>query len=44
MQLTKEQWNQLSQEEKRNALLRFEEPDNIYKPKTNYVNLNEEKI
>lgn len=43
MKLTREEWDKLSREEKREALIRFEEPDSLYQKET-YVKLTEEKI
>ena len=35
---TNEQWEKLSREEKREALLKFQEPENIYNKE--YININ----
>lgn len=43
--LTKEQWSKLTREEKRQAVLEFREPQNIYeKPKNYYYLTKEEKV
>lgn len=43
MKLTKEQFDQLDREGKREAVINFTAPDNLY-TKESYIKLNEEKI